>query len=156
MALLLNLTPLFIIFNNENIIINNKGFKSNLPTIFVINNYILLLLMPIHNILNSIDDLQAFLNNNSAVLLYFSTNSCSVGEALEPKVENLVNSLFPEIKFISVDLNSNAEIAAYFSAFVEPTILVFFEGKETIRRSRNVSIFELEEAIKRPYKLIFE
>ena len=109
-----------------------------------------------NNIYNSIKDFNTFLNTNSAVLVYFSTNSCSVGEALEPKVENLITAKFPKIKFISVDLNSNAAIAANFNAFVEPTILVFFEGKETIRRSRNISIFELEDAIKRPYKLIFE
>jgi len=108
------------------------------------------------NIYNSIEDFCIFLEANSAVLVYFSTTSCEVGEALEPKVKHLVGNLFPKIKFISVDLNYNAKIAANFNAFVEPTILIFFEGKETIRRSRNISIFELEEAIKRPYQLIFE
>ena len=63
---------------------------------------------------------------------------------------------FPKIKFLTIDINFSAKIAANYSAFVEPTILVFFEGKETIRRSRNISILELENAINRPYKLIFE
>ena len=112
--------------------------------------------MTTNNIYNSIEDFNTFLDNNNAVLLYFSTNSCSVGEALEPKVKNLITNSFPKIQFISIDLNNNAELVASFSAFVEPTILVFFEGKETIRRSRNISIFELKEAIKRPYQLIFE
>jgi thioredoxin-like negative regulator of GroEL len=112
--------------------------------------------MKTNSIYNSIEDFNTFLKTNSAALVYFSTNSCSVGEALEPKVKNLIATKFPEIKFISVDLNSNAAIAANFNAFVEPTILVFFEGKETIRRSRNISILELEAIIKRPYKLIFE
>ena len=102
------------------------------------------------------EKISTFIEANDAVLLYFSTNSCSVGEALEPKVQSLITSTFPKIKFISIDLNNNAEIAAKFSAFVQPTILIFFEGKETIRRSRNVSIFELEDTIKRPYQLIFE
>lgn len=104
----------------------------------------------------SVEDVSTFLETNSAVLFYFSTNSCSVGEALEPKVINLIATKFPKIQHISIDLNSDAAIAAHFSAFVEPTILVFFEGKETIRRSRNISVFELEDAIKRPYQLIFE
>ena len=112
--------------------------------------------MTTNNIYSSIEDFYTFLDTNSAVLVYFSTNSCSVGEALQPKVESLIADSFPKIKFISVDLNSNAKIAANFNAFVEPTILIFFEGKESIRRSRNISIFELEEAIKRPYQLIFE
>lgn len=112
--------------------------------------------MRTNNIYNSIEDFYTFLESNSAVLVYFSTTSCSVGEALEPKVESLLADSFPKIKLISADLNNNAKIAAHFNAFVEPTILIFFEGKETIRRSRNISIFELEEAIKRPYQLIFE
>ncbi|GGK41878.1 MULTISPECIES: thioredoxin family protein [Flavobacteriaceae] len=112
--------------------------------------------MRTNNIYNSIEDFYTFLESNSAVLVYFSTTSCSVGEALEPKVESLLADSFPKIKLISADLNNNAKIATHFNAFVEPTILIFFEGKETIRRSRNISIFELEEAIKRPYQLIFE
>jgi thioredoxin-like negative regulator of GroEL len=91
-----------------------------------------------------------------AVLVYFSTQSCNVGEALEPKVKDLIMNRFPKIEYYSVDINFSPEVAAYCSAFVEPTILVFFDGKETIRKSRNIGIYELEETIKRPYQLIFE
>lgn len=105
---------------------------------------------------DSIQDFQEKLNQLEAVLLYFNTNSCSVGEALEPKVLTLIKYNFPKIEFHSININDFPEIASYCSAFVEPTILVFFEGKEYIRKSRNFGIFELEEAIKRPYKLIFE
>ena len=106
--------------------------------------------------INSIEILNTILNNNSAVLLYFNTTSCSVGESLEPKVKNLLKNYFPKISFYTIDLNLFPKMAAKYSAFVEPTILVFFEGKETIRKSRNIGIYELQEAIKRPYKLIFE
>ena len=57
------------------------------------------------------EKISTFIEANDAVLLYFSTNSCSVGEALEPKVQSLITSTFPKIKFISIDLNNNAEIA---------------------------------------------
>ena len=106
--------------------------------------------------INSIEDLDEFLKSETAVLLYFNTTSCSVGESLEPKVKNLLTMNFPKIKFSTIDINFSPIIAAKYSAFVEPTILVFFEGKETIRRSRNISIRDLEDAINRPYKLIFE
>ena len=112
--------------------------------------------MTTNNIYNSIEDFYTFLDTNSAVLVYFSTNSCSVGEAFEPKVKSLVSSKFPKLKLYNIDLNFSPKLAAEHNAFVEPTVLVFFEGKETIRKSRNISIYELEEAIKRPYQLIFE
>ncbi len=106
--------------------------------------------------INSLEHLENILQETPAVLLYFSTISCSVGEALEPKVQELLNADFPKIDVYKVDMNFSPEIAAKFSAFVEPTILVFFEGKETIRKSRNIGIHELQSAILRPYKLIFE
>jgi len=106
--------------------------------------------------INSIEKLEEILQTEIAVLLYFNTTSCNVGESLEPKVKNLLNSNFPKIKFYTIDLNFSPEIAATYNAFVEPTIIVFFEGKETIRKSRNIGIYELQEAIERPYHLIFE
>ena len=63
---------------------------------------------------------------------------------------------FPRVKTFSIDMNTAPDIAANYSAFVEPTIIIFFQGKETIRKSRSFSILELKEIIKRPYKLIFE
>lgn len=106
--------------------------------------------------INSLEDLENILQATTAVLFYFSTNSCNVGEALEPKVFHLLSTSFPKIDFYKIDMNSSPEIAAKYSAFTEPTILVFFEGKETIRKSRNIGIYELQGALERPYKLIFD
>ena len=91
----------------------------------------------------SVKEVQELVSKDDAVLLYFNTNSCSVGEAMEPKVLNLVKTTFPKIVFHTIDINFQPEISAFFNAFVEPTILIFFDGKETVRRSRNISIFEL-------------
>lgn len=106
--------------------------------------------------INSLEKLENLIMTNTGVLLYFTTDSCSVGEALQPKIMDLIKTNFPKIKICNCDLNESPEIAANYQAFVEPTILVFFEGKETVRKSRNISMYELEMAIKRPYKLIFE
>ena len=96
------------------------------------------------------------LDSNLGVLLYFSTISCNVGEALEPKVIDMLEKEFPKIPFYYIDMNSSPEISAKNNVFVEPTILVFFDGKETIRKSRIVSIPDLSNAIKRIYNLAFD
>jgi hypothetical protein len=90
------------------------------------------------------------------VLFYFSTLSCSVGEALEPKVIDLLNNNFPKIPFYFVDMNALPKISAKNNVFVEPTILVFFEGKETIRKSRIIGIADLSDSLLRIYNLAFE
>jgi len=106
-------------------------------------------------IIESIEEAEIIISKNEAVLFYFSTNSCVVGEALLPKVSTLIQEKFPEIKVFNIDLNFSPKLAAHFNAFIEPTILVFFDRKEFIRKIRNIGIFELEQAIERPYKLIF-
>lgn len=103
----------------------------------------------------SVEKFQSLLTNEPAYLFYFSTESCDVGEALEPKIKNLLTEKFPKIVFQSIDLNFSPEISAYYNVFAEPTVLVFFEGKESIRKSRGISVVELEQAIDRLYKLIF-
>ena len=103
-----------------------------------------------------LEDIQKIISLEPAVLVYFNTQSCSVGEVFLPKVDDLLQNNFPKIKKIIVDINISPEISAYFSVFVEPTIIVFYDEKETIRKSRNIGIHELKEAIDRPYKLFFQ
>jgi thioredoxin-like negative regulator of GroEL len=105
--------------------------------------------------LNNLDEFNKALNENEAMLVYFNSNSCNVGEAIAPKVMNLIEEKFSKIQFYFVDREMSPEIAAQHSVFVEPTILVFFAGRETIRKSRHFSIDELEMSIERPYSIIF-
>ena len=100
-------------------------------------------------------EFQDILNNNLGVLFYFSTISCAVGEALEPKVIDLLAREYPKIPFYFIDMNASPEVSAKNNVFVEPTILVFFDRKETIRKSRIVSIPDLSNSISRIYKLAF-
>ena len=62
---------------------------------------------------------------------------------------------FPKISFCYINLNEAKEISGQLSIFSVPTVLVYFEGKETIRASRNMHIEELREQIDRYYKMIF-
>lgn len=106
--------------------------------------------------LNTIEAFNDALQNEDAFLVYFNSSSCNVGEAIAPKIMNLIKEKFPKMKFYFVDRELSPAVAAHYSVFVEPTILTFFAGKETLRKSRHFSIEEVEDAIKRPYAIIFE
>ena len=93
--------------------------------------------------------------SNKAVCFYLSTPECNVCKVLKPKVIEMLEADFSKIPFCYVDLNEAKEISGQLSIFSVPTILVYFEGKETIRASRNVHIEELREQIDRNYKMIF-
>ena len=93
---------------------------------------------------------------NDSVLVYFSTKTCNVCKVLRPKIEELLKEEFPKMIFHYVDCEDEMEIAAQYSVFAVPSILVFFDGKESIRKSRNVGLSQLAQEIDRIYKMIYE
>ena len=102
------------------------------------------------------NDIEQLIVENRGVVLYFATDSCSVGEALEPKVRSLLEEKFPKLIFCFVDMDRMPEFSAAHQVFVEPTVLLFIDGKEFLRKSRHIGIAELEIAIGRLYPLAFE
>lgn len=105
--------------------------------------------------LNSFEELNNFINTNLGVIVYFSTPDCNVCKVLKPKVKEMLKEEFPQIQFAYVDLSSAKELAAQHSIFTVPTLVIYFEGKEFLRKSRNISIEELREEISRPYSFLF-
>lgn len=102
----------------------------------------------------SIDDIQNEIENNLAVMLYFSAPTCNVCHALKPKLLNAIETNFSEFKIISVDVSEEQETAAHFSVFAIPTVLIFLDGKEFLRKSRHMSVEEVIREIKRPYDIM--
>jgi len=92
---------------------------------------------------------------NESSLVYFSTKACNVCKVLRPKIEKLLKEEFPKMIFYYVDCEDEMEIAAQYSVFAVPSILVFFDGKESIRKSRNVGIAQLSQEIERIYNMIY-
>ncbi|HCY76850.1 MAG TPA: thioredoxin [Ignavibacteriales bacterium] len=108
--------------------------------------------------LNSVVTIDNFLDlskSKKAICFYLSTPDCNVCKVLKPKVIEMIETDFPKISFCYVDLSEAKEISGQLSVFSVPTILVYFEGKETIRVSRNLHLEELREQINRYYKMIF-
>ncbi|AFH50876.1 Thiol-disulfide isomerase/thioredoxin-like protein [Ignavibacterium album JCM 16511] len=104
----------------------------------------------------SFDEFQKFVEANPSVCFYLSTPKCNVCKILKPKVVELIGTKFPQIRFVYVDLNEAKEIAGQLSVFAVPTILIYFDSKEVIRASRNISLEMLGEQIERYYQLMFE
>lgn len=106
--------------------------------------------------ISSIGEFNDLVNENPAVLAYFSTEACSVCKVLKPKVAHMVEEFFPQIKTLYIQTDQLPELAAQWRIFTAPTVVVFFDGHETIRKSRAFGIEELKGEIQRPYGLLFE
>lgn len=100
--------------------------------------------------------MQAFVSDNAAAVVYFAGADCGVCHVLEPKIRALLSESYPRIAFGRVATEQAAELAAQQSVFAVPTLLVFFDGRESFRYARNFSVAEVERDIARPYRLFFE
>lgn len=108
--------------------------------------------------IQNIQDIKEFedlIQQQDAVLAYFSTNECSVCKVLKPKVVSTIEEFFPEMLTVYVEMNSAPLLAAQNRVFTAPTIVVFFAGKEYIRKSRSFSLDELKTEIERIYSRMF-
>lgn len=106
--------------------------------------------------LQSISDLERFVGEHPAALVYFSSPQCSVCKALRPKVEAMLRERFPKMAMGCVDCLASPDVAGQYAVFSIPALLLFMDGRETGRYIRTFSMAELAGAITRPYHLMFE
>ncbi|MCD4833888.1 MAG: thioredoxin family protein [Bacteroidales bacterium] len=107
------------------------------------------------NTITSIEKFNNTIKNTPGALIYFSHEKCNVCKVLKPKIHNLLQTEFPNIEMFYSDTVLYPEIAAQNSIFTVPTILIFFDRKEFLHKSRNIGIEELRKEIDRPYNLMF-
>jgi len=79
---------------------------------------------------------------------YFSHDECSVCKVLRPKIEEILQN-FPDIKFLYIDTMGNPQISGQNMVFAVPTMIVFYEGREAKRYSRNISPPEFKMYLER-------
>jgi thioredoxin-like negative regulator of GroEL len=104
--------------------------------------------------MQTIENINETINENLAVMLYFSAPTCNVCHALKPKLLDAIDKNFENFEIVSIDTSVEQETSAHFGVFAIPTILVFLDGKEFLRKSRNMSVDEVIREIERPYTIM--
>jgi len=104
----------------------------------------------------SLDEIQEQIANELGVMLYFSGIHCNVCHALRPKVKEMFDTHFPEIKQRYIDAESSPEVAAHYNVFAVPTMIVFMDRREFAREGRAVSLVELTQRLQRPYNMMID
>jgi thiol-disulfide isomerase/thioredoxin len=106
--------------------------------------------------LGNSSELEAWLQSFPAAVVYFESPGCGVCSVLRPKLEALVANHFPKLAWAVVDAARTPDVAAQRGLFTFPAVLVFFDGREYLRRVRNFSLSELARELERPYRLWLE
>jgi thioredoxin-like negative regulator of GroEL len=100
--------------------------------------------------------MDTLIEQNKAILIYFSSTTCGVCKALKPKIKKAFEDNYPNIIQHFLDIKQSQELANSLNIFSVPSVLIFFDGKEFFRKSRNISTSSLIYDIKRPYEIFFD
>jgi len=103
----------------------------------------------------SLEALKADIEKEPMAVVYFSSESCNVCKTLKPKIIELLNVRFPGVSLLYVDIEKSPVISGQYRVFSIPTIDIFVEGKEHARFSRNLTFFEFEQALRKPYEILY-
>ncbi len=102
------------------------------------------------------EELDRLLQQHPGVLLYFTTPGCNVCKVLRPKLFDLFQHHYPEMVRAVVDLEQSPAFSGHYSVFAVPTVLLFLDGREFVRKSRSFSPAELVREIERPWSYLSE
>lgn len=106
--------------------------------------------------ITSKEEFDKILKEKSAVMAYFSHDKCNVCKVLKPKLSEALTNQFPKVEQVYVNIEKIPDLAGQHSIFTVPVVLLFLEGQENLRKSRNFGIGEVMDYIERPYSIMFE
>jgi thiol-disulfide isomerase/thioredoxin len=106
--------------------------------------------------ISDISSLNLLIQSKPALMIWFSHDDCSVCKSVLPKIHMMRDDCFPAIEIAYCDTLINPEIAAHYSIFTVPALLLYFEGREYIRTARNINTTQLQQQIDRPYSMFFD
>ena len=104
----------------------------------------------------SLEEIERLTAKHPIVGFYFSAPDCGVCHNLLPRLEAALAADFPRTPLIRIDISLYPAAAAQLGIFMVPTLLIFIDGKEGLRWSRNFSPSEVVTALARPYALLFD
>lgn len=90
-----------------------------------------------------------------AVAIYFHSQACGVCNVLLPQLDEMLSKEFPNIPLYLVNANESMELCGKLTVFTFPTVLIYFEGKESFRIARNINLASLKSMLARPYSILF-
>lgn len=82
------------------------------------------------------------------VILYFTGSACGACEVIKMKVESVLCQ-YPSVQAIEINGAKYPEVAACYEVYALPLIILFVQGKESIRVGRNLDLLEFERKLVR-------
>src|SRR5699024_4316418 len=96
--------------------------------------------------LNSLEEVNDFINQNELAFLYFTTPNCSVCHGLQPQIEEMMTH-YQEISIRHIHASLVPQCSGQYSVFTTPVLFLFVKGKEYLREASIVQTQILTDVI---------
>jgi thioredoxin 1 len=88
---------------------------------------------------------EELINSETPILLDFFATWCGPCQAMTPILEDLKNDFGDRVRIVKIDVDKNADLAAYMKVMGVPTFMLFKNGQELWRQPGMVT----KDALKR-------
>ena len=94
------------------------------------------------------EDAQNLIKSQELCVVYFTGSDCGACEVIKYKVEVILQK-YPQIKGIEINGAQYPQIAASYHVYTLPIMILFVEGKESVRESKHLDLLEFERKLQR-------
>lgn len=91
---------------------------------------------------------QSVIKSHELCIVYFTGSECGACEVIKRKVETILQR-YPQVKSIEVNGAEHPEVAATYEVYTLPIMILFVEGKESVREGRNLDLLAFERKLQR-------
>ncbi|MCB1849342.1 MAG: thioredoxin family protein [Gammaproteobacteria bacterium] len=90
-----------------------------------------------------------------ALAVWFFSSKCEICSSLKPRLERFFTDSFPRMSLAEVACAALPQTAAAHSVFSVPTLIVYLEGRASLRATRHIPLATLGPRLQRSYDLLF-
>lgn len=93
------------------------------------------------------------IKKSGAVFILFGGRRCNVCHALRPRLENMLESHYPDMTSVYIDCEVSPDICAQHSVFSLPVVQFYLDGRKVTEFARSFSVEELRQSMHRSYTM---
>lgn len=90
-------------------------------------------------------NIEELINSGDLIVIFVTTDNCSVCHDDLPKVVSIVNKF--DITLYHINASCESYLRGYFNLFTSPVVMIYFKAREYHRQARFIDFKELEYRI---------
>ena len=100
------------------------------------------------------EELDLMVQENELLVVYFTGSACGACEVIKQKVESVLET-HPQVKGIEVNGAKYPVLATAYEVYTLPIMILFVQGKESLRLGRHLDLLEFERKLARYEEMIY-